>query len=43
VSLGVPADRLAAVGYGVLDNIASNDTEEGRALNRRVSLQVTQK
>lgn len=43
VSLGVPADRLVAVGYGVLDNIASNDTEEGRALNRRVSLQVTQK
>jgi OOP family OmpA-OmpF porin len=43
VSLGVPADRLAAAGYGVLDNIASNDTEEGRALNRRVSLQVTQK
>jgi OOP family OmpA-OmpF porin len=43
VSLGVPADRLVAVGYGALDNIASNDTEEGRALNRRVSLQVTQK
>jgi OOP family OmpA-OmpF porin len=43
VSLGVPADRLTAAGYGVVDNIASNDTEEGRALNRRVSLQVTQK
>lgn len=43
VSLGVPADRLVAVGYGVLDPISSNDTEEGRALNRRVSLQVTQK
>lgn len=43
VSLGVPADRLAAVGYGPLDNIASNDTEEGRAVNRRVSMQVTQK
>jgi len=43
VSLGVPADHLAAVGYGVIDNIASNDTEEGRALNRRVSLQVTEK
>lgn len=43
VSLGVPADRLAAVGYGQLDNIASNDTEEGRAVNRRVSMQVTQK
>ena len=43
VSLGVPADHLVAAGYGVLDNIASNDTEEGRALNRRVSLQVTEK
>jgi len=43
VSLGVPADRLTAAGYGIVDNIASNDTEEGRALNRRVSLQVTQK
>ena len=43
VSLGVPADRLTSAGYGAIDNIASNDTEEGRALNRRVSLQVTQK
>ena len=43
VSLGVPAARLASTGYGVIDNIASNDTEEGRALNRRVSLQVIQK
>lgn len=43
VGLGVPADRLVAVGYGIVDNIASNDTEEGRALNRRVSLQVIQK
>lgn len=43
VSLGVPADRLTAVGYGIIDNIAPNETEEGRALNRRVSLQITQK
>lgn len=43
VSLGVPAGRLAAMGYGAQDNLASNDTEEGRALNRRVSLQVTEK
>ncbi|TVT37837.1 OmpA family protein [Hymenobacter setariae] len=43
VSLGVAADRLTAAGYGTIDNIAPNDTEEGRALNRRVSLQVTQK
>lgn len=43
VSLGVPAERLTAAGYGALDNIAPNDTEEGRTLNRRVSMQVTQK
>lgn len=43
VSMGVPADRLTSTGYGALDNLASNDTEEGRSLNRRVSLQVVQK
>ena len=43
ISLGVPADHLTAVGYGALDNVASNDTENGRALNRRVSMQVVQK
>lgn len=43
VSMGVAADRLTAVGFGALDNIADNTTEEGRSLNRRVSMQVTQK
>ena len=43
VSMGVTANRLTAVGFGALDNISDNDTEEGRALNRRVSMQVTQK
>lgn len=43
VSLGVPSDHLTAVGYGALDNITTNKTEEGRSLNRRVSLQVTEK
>ena len=43
VSMGVTADRLTAVGFGALDNIADNATEEGRALNRRVSMQVTEK
>ncbi len=33
---GVSADRLAGVGIGPLSPIASNDTEEGRARNRRV-------
>lgn len=33
----VAPDRLAAVGVGALDPIASNISEEGRALNRRVT------
>lgn len=35
---GVTPDRLVGVGVGSLDPIASNDTEEGRAQNRRVEL-----
>ena len=41
VSMGVPADRLEAEGYGETNPIASNDTEEGRAENRRVAFSVT--
>jgi len=35
---GVAANRLAGVGVGSLSPIASNDTPEGRAENRRVEL-----
>jgi len=35
---GVPADILREVGRGEEDPIASNDTEEGRAQNRRVEV-----
>ena len=35
---GVGPDRLAAVGVGPLSPVASNDTNEGRAQNRRVEL-----
>jgi len=33
---GIDADRITAVGYGESRPIASNQTDEGRALNRRV-------
>lgn len=42
ISNGVPADRLTAVGYGASKPIASNDTEEGRAQNRRIEFSVKQ-
>lgn len=40
VEHGVDADRLETAGYGESRPIASNETREGRALNRRVELQV---
>jgi len=38
VGKGVPASRLTASSYGESRPIATNDTDEGRALNRRVEL-----
>lgn len=43
VKKGIDAKRLAAEGYGQENPIASNDTEEGRQQNRRVSARVTKK
>eukprot|EP00452_MALV-II_sp_L67-6_P000042 gene41-249_t len=40
VAKGVPASRLTARGYGEFEPVASNETEEGRELNRRVELRV---
>jgi OmpA-OmpF porin, OOP family len=40
---GVDASRLEAEGYGVEHPVASNDTEEGRAQNRRIAARVTAK
>jgi len=39
-TVGVPADRTRTLGRGESDPIASNDTAEGRAQNRRVEVIV---
>ena len=40
VRAGVSADRLKAVGYGASEPLASNDTDEGKAQNRRIEFVV---
>jgi OOP family OmpA-OmpF porin len=40
IKAGLPADRLQAVGYGSSQPVAANDTEEGRAKNRRIDFVV---
>lgn len=40
VAYGVPAERLVAVGYGQTRPRATNDTVEGRAMNRRIEFTV---
>ena len=39
-SLGVPAARLKTAGKGESEPVQSNDTEEGRARNRRVEIAI---
>ncbi len=41
VMRGVNGSRIASVGYGEQYPKASNDTAEGRALNRRVEVRIT--
>jgi len=43
VSLGTPAERVKAEGYGQAHPIANNDTKAGMALNRRIDVRVTKK
>jgi OOP family OmpA-OmpF porin len=43
VSNGVAADRLTTKGFGPNEPIAPNNTEEGRAMNRRVDFAPTER
>jgi OOP family OmpA-OmpF porin len=40
VKAGLPSDRFTAVGYGSTQPVASNDTDEGKAQNRRIEFLV---
>ena len=37
---GISADRMKAAGHGDANPVASNDTEEGRAQNRRIEVEI---
>jgi outer membrane protein OmpA-like peptidoglycan-associated protein len=43
VKVGAPADRITVEGVGADRPVASNDTEEGRAKNRRIELSIVAK
>ena len=40
VKAGLPADRFRAVGYGSSQPLATNDTDAGKAQNRRIEFMV---
>lgn len=41
VTQGVPADHVASQGHGSADPVASNDTAQGKAQNRRVEINIS--
>ena len=40
VKAGLPADRFTPTGYGSTQPVAGNDTDEGKAQNRRIEFVV---
>ena len=40
IKAGLPQDRLRSVGYGSTQPVAANDTDEGKAKNRRIDFVV---
>ena len=40
VKYGIPPEQISVIGYGDTRPIASNDTKEGRAKNRRVEIKL---
>lgn len=43
IKMGIAKNRLESEGYGEQFPVASNDTEEGKAQNRRIAVRVTKK
>ena len=41
--LGFPPERMAATGFGEFRPVASGDTPEARAQNRRIELKLTER
>lgn len=41
VERGISDERMSAVGYGELEPVDGNDTEDGRVANRRVEFRIT--
>ena len=39
--LGVPGNRISALGYGETRPVANNETAQGRARNRRIEVRIT--
>lgn len=41
ITKGIVGERMKTTGLGIADPIASNDTDEGRSINRRVEFAIT--